>query len=273
MQKRLYLERTKSQLLKDLNRFVSQERLTIHNLPENLTDVNLRKLITKFTNLNPKECRIMRENKPSIAQQLSNSKGFGFISFSNHTDALNALRKLNNNPKVFGKNCRPIVSFSIEDKKAINLKQKRLQKSKLQNPTYQAKLERLKSDHIPGKFVLLKNPDTSISKLMPKQNSDTENFSGLLSKEGYVRSRSKSKLLLQAKKHSQNIIKQRKEAKKKKELEQIKKEKTIMRVPKVKNNDKSKDDFVELYNNYKKFFNRANTDRSTIKKQKWYSES
>lgn len=127
-------------MLKDLNRFVADDRLTIHNLPENLIDAQFRKLVMKFTNINPKECRIMRENKPSMNAPLGKSKGYGFLSFTCHDDALHVLRTLNNNPSIFGKNSRPIVSFSIEDKKAINMKQKRLEKSKLQNPTYQEKL-------------------------------------------------------------------------------------------------------------------------------------
>lgn len=39
-----------------------------------------------------------------MGQPLGASKGFGFLSFKNHENALSALRKLNNNPNVFGKN-------------------------------------------------------------------------------------------------------------------------------------------------------------------------
>lgn len=46
----------------------------------------------------------MRENKPSVGNPLGKSKGFGFLSFKNHDDALACLRKVNNNPHVFGKN-------------------------------------------------------------------------------------------------------------------------------------------------------------------------
>lgn len=46
----------------------------------------------------------MRENKPSLGHPLGKSKGFGFLSFKNHEDALACLRKVNNNPHVFGKN-------------------------------------------------------------------------------------------------------------------------------------------------------------------------
>lgn len=46
----------------------------------------------------------MRENKPSLGNPLGKSKGYGFLSFKNHDEALNCLRKVNNNPHVFGKN-------------------------------------------------------------------------------------------------------------------------------------------------------------------------
>lgn len=46
----------------------------------------------------------MRENKPSLGHPLGKSKGYGFLTFKNHDEALNFLRKVNNNPKVFGKN-------------------------------------------------------------------------------------------------------------------------------------------------------------------------
>ena len=46
----------------------------------------------------------MRENRPSMGAPLGKSKGFGFLSFKNHNDALACLRKLNNNPQIFGVN-------------------------------------------------------------------------------------------------------------------------------------------------------------------------
>lgn len=46
----------------------------------------------------------MRENKPSMGNPLGKSKGFGFLSFDTHEEALTCLRKINNNPTVFGKN-------------------------------------------------------------------------------------------------------------------------------------------------------------------------
>lgn len=51
MAKRLRLEQSKSQLLKNLNRFVSKERLTVHNIPPSYDSVKLRKVIAKASGL------------------------------------------------------------------------------------------------------------------------------------------------------------------------------------------------------------------------------
>lgn len=104
MAKRLRLEQSKAQLLRNLNRFVSMERLTVHNIPPSYDSTKFRNVVTKACGLKPKECRIMRENKPSMGEPLGKSKGFGFLSFAKHEDALHCLRKVNNNPHVFGKN-------------------------------------------------------------------------------------------------------------------------------------------------------------------------
>merc|ERR1712111_59142 len=50
--------------------------------------------------------------------------------------ALGTLRSMNNNPDVFTKDQRPIVEFSIENKKVLNAKMKRLEKSREKNPTF-----------------------------------------------------------------------------------------------------------------------------------------
>merc|ERR1712141_943094 len=62
------------------------------------------------------------------------SKEYAFVSFENHLDALAALRNVNNNPTMFTKDRRPIVEFSIENRKALLARQKRLEKSREKNP-------------------------------------------------------------------------------------------------------------------------------------------
>lgn len=104
MAKRLHLEQSKNQMLKDLNRFVAKERLTVHNIPPSYDSKKLRMKIVQASKLKPLECRIMRENRPSPGNPLGRSKGYGFLSFKTPEEALQCLRKINNNPTVFGKN-------------------------------------------------------------------------------------------------------------------------------------------------------------------------
>jgi hypothetical protein len=47
----------------------------------------------------------------------------------------------NNNPKVFSKDARPIIEFSIENRKALNAREKRQQKSVEKNPTLKKKVD------------------------------------------------------------------------------------------------------------------------------------
>uniref|UniRef100_A0AAG5DLR8 RRM domain-containing protein n=1 Tax=Anopheles atroparvus TaxID=41427 RepID=A0AAG5DLR8_ANOAO len=144
MAQRLRLEQRNNEMLKNYNRFVSTERLTVHNIPPHFTDKDLRDVVMKYTSHKPMECRVMRDSRPSFGNPLGKSRGYGFLSFKRHEIALEVLRKLNNNPNVFGKTHRPIISFSIEDLKVHNIKKQRLEKSRLNNPTYQKKLEELK---------------------------------------------------------------------------------------------------------------------------------
>lgn len=51
MAKRHHLERVKNQMLKNLNRFMSKERLTIHNIPDNFDSVKLRNMVETHTKL------------------------------------------------------------------------------------------------------------------------------------------------------------------------------------------------------------------------------
>ncbi|KAH9525143.1 hypothetical protein Btru_000425 [Bulinus truncatus] len=57
------------------------------------------------------------------------SRGYAFCAFTKHEHALNALRHLNNNPDIFGDKKRLIVEFSLENLKALEIKQKRIERS------------------------------------------------------------------------------------------------------------------------------------------------
>ncbi|XP_043569889.1 RNA-binding protein 28 [Chiloscyllium plagiosum] len=130
--KRTRFEELKRQKLKDMNIFVSKTRLCVHNIPKSLTDQQLRKLCleaagTKDARL--KECRIMRDLQTAKAERSGSSLGYGFVEFTEHSHSLTALRCLNNNPDIFGPEKRPIVEFSLEDRRKLKIKEMRMQRS------------------------------------------------------------------------------------------------------------------------------------------------
>uniref|UniRef100_A0A915Q836 RRM domain-containing protein n=1 Tax=Setaria digitata TaxID=48799 RepID=A0A915Q836_9BILA len=131
--KRARLAVSARQKLKNLHMFVSPTRLVVHNLPKSLTDKAFRSLCfiaagnpdAKIT-----ECRIWRDRNKLSASGEALSRGFGFVNFLEHRDALSAMKHLNNNPDIFTKEKRPIVEFSIENLAAIRLRELRVKKSK-----------------------------------------------------------------------------------------------------------------------------------------------
>ena len=165
MGKRNHLSRWKKQMLKDLTMFVSPTRLCIRNLPPDLDDKSLKKIMLKFGE-DPEaqitESKIMRDFKKSTTAgskgAVGASKGFGFVTYTTHAAALNGLRKVNNNPLVIKKEQRPIIEFSIENRTALNAREKRLQKSKEKNPLWKGN----------------KNVETSVGKKHERPNCKQE---------------------------------------------------------------------------------------------------
>ncbi|KAK2519395.1 hypothetical protein Q9966_014021, partial [Columba livia] len=128
MAKRARFEELKHQKLRDQNIFVSPTRLCVHNLPKAVDSVRLRSLLLRLLGRDTRvtECRVMREQRGQ-----GHSLGFAFVGFGAHEQALAALRSLNNNPHIFGPNKRPIVEFSLEDRRKLKLKEQRAQRSLL----------------------------------------------------------------------------------------------------------------------------------------------
>ncbi|XP_006896132.1 PREDICTED: RNA-binding protein 28 isoform X2 [Elephantulus edwardii] len=133
MAKRERFELLKHQKLKDQNIFVSQTRLCLHNLPKAVGDQQLRKLLLSATRgqkgVRIKECRVMRDLKGARGNVKGQSLGYAFVEFQAHEHALAALRHINNNPDIFGPQKRPIVEFSLEDRRKLKVKEQRLQRS------------------------------------------------------------------------------------------------------------------------------------------------
>lgn len=142
LEKRKKIEASNAAKLKLLHYFVSTTRLSVHNIPIKCNDQELKTTFLNALNenkldeeVNKKnsrkilECRIMRDLTRVNSEGVAKSKGYGFVEFSKFEDALKALRATNNNPNLFSdKKTRLIVQFSIEDKRALQKKAKRLEK-------------------------------------------------------------------------------------------------------------------------------------------------
>ncbi|NXK15182.1 RBM28 protein, partial [Herpetotheres cachinnans] len=130
MAKRARFEELKYQKLRDQNIFVSRTRLCVHNLPKAVDSTRLRRLLLQVAGggkaVHIKECRVMRELRGK-----GQSLGYAFVEFGEHEQALAALRSINNNPRLFGAQKRPIVEFSLEDRRKLKLKEQRAQRSLL----------------------------------------------------------------------------------------------------------------------------------------------
>lgn len=95
---------------------------------------NLRKILTTLKrNINsPKKCRLAFKRlikKVNIIREsslkTSKSKGFAFVNTISRSLSNTLLQILNNNPKIFTSERRPIVEFAIEDKRALFIQKTR----------------------------------------------------------------------------------------------------------------------------------------------------
>ncbi|KHJ80625.1 hypothetical protein OESDEN_19698 [Oesophagostomum dentatum] len=130
--KRQRLAEVSRKKLENLHMFVSPTRLMIHNLPMSMTEEKLKQICRDATGTAAiiSECRIWKDTSKLDAKGNPRSKGFAFVNFTEHKDALTCLQKLNNNPNTFTNERRPIVEFSIENLLAIRAKARRAANSK-----------------------------------------------------------------------------------------------------------------------------------------------
>ncbi|XP_047538841.1 RNA-binding protein 28 [Vanessa atalanta] len=262
MAKRLALERSKTQMLKNLNRFVSRYRLVVSNLPSSCDDARLRRTCARAApRATITEARVMRDLRAPLQRDGHHpSKGYGFVMFMRHEDALACLRKLNNNPDIFDKNNRPIVSFSIEDRTALNARKKRLEKSIANNPV--AKKDNQDNDQSKdrrrGKKRKQNTPDESymkkrkfeqnngqrqeVGRFVQRHGQDnTEDYSGLTAKEGSQhKMRSNHKLRTQADLHRQNVKVEKKKSQRAMRLKKMARERIKQPKQKVNKNKTGK---------------------------------
>ncbi|XP_018051316.1 PREDICTED: RNA-binding protein 28 isoform X1 [Atta colombica] len=268
MEKRLKLEQWKTQMLRNLNMFVSRVRLAVHNLPSNFDNEKLRQLFKNHSGPKAiiKEARVMRDLKNVDATGKGKSKEYGFVTFTSHEDALKALRSINNNPNIFSKSRRPIVGFSIENRILVNAKEKRIQKSREHNPLWFGNKDKKKNEdkeEVPTKRV----------KVRKLNDQEEKSYAGMTSKLGQDKLRSNFNLKSQAELHTMTVKKQKKLNKAAKQLnivkqEKIKKRQDSMPLKKAKKLDADDANFNKLLNNY-----RNKLKGIDLKKSKWYESS
>lgn len=184
----------------------------------------------------------MRDLKNVDMKGVGKSKEYGFVAFTRHEDALETLRNINNNPNIFTpkrvRNIvyikvqlnkfiflhillfiqRPIVSFSIENRVLVNAKQKRLQKSRENNPLCSENNSNNNNNKRKGENA---NAEVTIKKLKVENvdKSDQKSYVGMIGKPGENKLRSKFNIKNQAILHNQTLKKEKKMKKSSKKLE------------------------------------------------------
>ncbi|XP_070550742.1 RNA-binding protein 28-like isoform X1 [Ptychodera flava] len=273
LSKRSKLVALKKQKLKSLDIFISPTRLSVHNLPKSVTDKQLREIFAKAVKekgMKITEAKVMRDLSQVNSQNVPKSRGYAFVSFSEHEHALKAVRQVNNNPEIFGPEKRPIVEFSLENKRALESKERRKQKSLLkQQLTQQDKQQVIKSAKKTSKQMVLKTPDSESGQKVKK---------GLPSHLGPKmrwRNRNKRATAKPPKdKKSRTAVKQNKM---KSDQSGTAPAKLMAKAPKVKRQKKkrpaSRDDFDKMVQQYqKKKIAKTKAPEKTArkKKSKWF---
>lgn len=132
----------RKQQLRNNNYFVSTTRLSVRNLPRDMTENDFRRLFAEharnYLEKHPEHLEKEKwgkygpiKNVKLVRDTAGQPKGYGFIEFVHHQVALACLRSINNNPTIFGRGRRLIVAFAVENIEAIQ-KLKRMKELKQQ---------------------------------------------------------------------------------------------------------------------------------------------
>lgn len=141
--KRLNAIRTKADKLKNPNFMVSAVRLSVRNLPRHADEYTLRHMfasgkksvlrqvkLVKVRRMCACVCALSASHRPCLQDEDNQSKGFGFVEFKEHDEALKALHRVNNNASFFGAEQRPIVEFAVDDARKVELRKRSQQMDK-----------------------------------------------------------------------------------------------------------------------------------------------
>ncbi|KAD3066497.1 hypothetical protein E3N88_34377 [Mikania micrantha] len=122
MSKRRSLEQKKETKLKSPNFHVSKTRLIMYNVPKSMNEKQLKKVCleavtSRATKQKPtiRQIKLLKDSIKGKEVSKNHSRGVAFIEFTEHQHALVALRVLNNNPKTFTTEHRPIVEFALDN--------------------------------------------------------------------------------------------------------------------------------------------------------------
>jgi nucleolar protein 4 len=96
---------------------VSRTRVSVHNMPLTLTEGELRKMVTEACVYKGRllQVKVVRSKDRIGTDAKLRSKGFGFLEFAEHEDALAVIAGMNNSPKFFDAKKRPILQFAWVD--------------------------------------------------------------------------------------------------------------------------------------------------------------
>ncbi|XP_055509262.1 RNA-binding protein 28 [Leucoraja erinacea] len=284
MTKRMRFEELKRHKLKDVNIFVSPTRLCVHNVPKSVTDQQLRKLCLQAAGTKEariKECRIMRDLQTAKTKKDGRSLGYGFVDFTEHSHSLATLRHLNNNPEPFGPEKRPIVEFSLEDRRKLKIKEMRAQNN--------LKAQQLKA----GVPTESRKPSKSLCDQLQHKSSDSSQskkvWSGFCTKpeveEVELANGKKRKKVLPLPSHRGPKIRKRDKGKlpqpmpKKVKVQPsraqiVKLASVTKQVGKAKKNKQDKEEmrFNSLVEQYKKKLLGASPASCSVKKSKWFQD-
>ncbi|XP_069765682.1 RNA-binding protein 28 isoform X2 [Narcine bancroftii] len=284
MTKRMRFEELKRHKLKDVNIFVSPTRLCIHNIPKSVTDQQLWKLCSQAAGSKEariKECRIMRDLQSAKPKKDAQSLGYGFVEFLEHRHSLATLRYLNNNPEIFEPQKRPIVEFSLEDRRKLMVKEMRAQnRLKVQQGKARILPKSRKPNKSPSDQLPLKSSDSSQGKKM---------WSGFCTKpeveEVELANGRKRKKVLPLPSHRGPKIRMRDKGKlpqskpkkvkvKMSRANKMKMESITKQVGKTKKNKQEKQElkFNSLVEQYKKKLLAASPGPCSMKKSKWFQD-
>jgi len=115
------------------NLSVSRTRISVHNMPLTTTEQDLRKMIDTNCKLKDRllQVKVVRSKDRVGADGKMRSKGFGFLEMADHDDALTVIETMNNSPKFFGPQKRPILQFAWTDVQVIKKILRRREASKM----------------------------------------------------------------------------------------------------------------------------------------------